>query len=59
MLLAMAEVWVLLLGEIDLVGRVRGAASRGVIMAELLTEKHGGLGVVGPSGRGGVGGGGP
>src|SRR3954468_9852873 len=41
MLLAMAEVWVLLLGEIDLsAGFVGGVA--GVIMAELLTEKHGG-----------------
>jgi D-xylose transport system permease protein len=41
MLLAMAEVWVLLLGEIDLsAGFVGGVA--GVVMAELLTEKHGG-----------------
>jgi len=41
MLLAMAEVWVLLLGEIDLsAGFVGGTA--GVIKAELLTEKHGG-----------------
>jgi D-xylose transport system permease protein len=41
MLLAMAEVWVLLLGEIDLsAGFVGGVA--GVIMAELLTQKHGG-----------------
>jgi D-xylose transport system permease protein len=43
MLLAMAEVWVLLLGEIDLsAGFVGGVA--GVIMAELLTQKHGGWG---------------
>lgn len=41
MLLAMAEVWVLLLGEIDLsAGFVGGVA--GVIMAEALTEQHGG-----------------
>ncbi|HEY3672778.1 MAG TPA: ABC transporter permease [Acidimicrobiia bacterium] len=41
MLLAMAEVWVLLLGEIDLSAGFVGGVS-GVIMAELLTEKHGG-----------------
>lgn len=41
MLLAMAEVWVLLLGEIDLSAGFVGGVS-GVVMAELLTEKHGG-----------------
>jgi D-xylose transport system permease protein len=41
MLLAMAEVWVLLLGEIDLSAGFVGGVS-GVIMAELLTDKHGG-----------------
>jgi D-xylose transport system permease protein len=41
MLLAMAEVWVLLLGEIDLSAGFVGGVS-GVIMAELLTEQHGG-----------------
>ncbi len=40
MLLAMAEVWVLLLGEIDLsAGFVGGIA--GVVVAELLTSQHG------------------
>jgi D-xylose transport system permease protein len=40
MLLAMAEVWVLLLGEIDLsAGFVAGVS--GVIVAELLTSAHG------------------
>ena len=41
MLLAMAEVWVLLLGEIDLSAGFVGGVS-GVIMAEMLTEDHGG-----------------
>jgi D-xylose transport system permease protein len=40
MLLAMAEVWVLLLGEIDLSAGFVGGVS-GVVMAELLTPKHG------------------